>query len=202
MNTVDQISNKLSSYRDKNKEVALAREKKYRSSQRAKELSAIRYKRWKEKNKETNLLYQKQYGKENRTNLSLYQKEYREKNKEILRVYRRNYRQNRLKTDQLFKIQDKFRLAVLNAFKRIGKNKTFETQTLLGCSFQEAKAHIESLWTEGMNWENHSIHGWHIDHIRPISSFKEHELHLMNHITNLQPLWAAENYTKSGKFNE
>ena len=42
-----------------------------------------------------------------------------------------------------------------------------------------------------MSWKNHG--DWHIDHIRPVASFKEDELYLMNHISNLQPLWAEEN---------
>ena len=46
-----------------------------------------------------------------------------------------------------------------------------------------------------MYWENHGE--WHIDHIRPVSSFTEKDMHLMNHISNLQPLWAEDNLLKS-----
>jgi hypothetical protein len=86
------------------------------------------------------------------------------------------------------------------AFRRIGKNKPTNTLKLLGCSWKEAKAHIESLWQEGMSWENHGVRGWHIDHVRPVSSFGEDELHLMNRIQNLQPLWAKDNISKSNKY--
>ena len=50
-----------------------------------------------------------------------------------------------------------------------------------------------------MSWENHGK--WHIDHIRPVADFKEDELHLMNHISNLQPLWADENYSKTDRLD-
>lgn len=108
-------------------------------------------------------------------------------------------RERRLKTDPLYASKCILRRAVTHAFKRIGKNKPANTQTLLGCDWEHAKAHIESLFKEGMTWDNHGMYGWHIDHIRPVSSFKEDEIHLMNHISNLQPLWADENWEKGSK---
>jgi len=51
-----------------------------------------------------------------------------------------------------------------------------------------------------MSWENHSIHGWHIDHIIPLSSANNKEdLYKLCHYTNLQPLWAKDNLLKSNK---
>ena len=51
-----------------------------------------------------------------------------------------------------------------------------------------------------MSWENHGIHGWHIDHIIPLSSGKtEDEILELFHYTNLQPLWAVDNLKKGGK---
>ena len=102
-------------------------------------------------------------------------------------------------SDPLFAAKTKLRSAVRAAFKRIGSNKPTNTETLLGCSWEEAKAHFEKLFTEGMSWANHGE--WHIDHIQPVSDWKEDELHLMNHITNLQPLWASENRKKSDSFS-
>jgi hypothetical protein len=52
-----------------------------------------------------------------------------------------------------------------------------------------------------MTWENHGVHGWHIDHIIPLSSAKD-DIELLKklcHYTNLQPLWAEENRIKSNK---
>ena len=103
--------------------------------------------------------------------------------------------------------ENKLRSAVSNAFKRIRQNKPTDTLDLLGCTWEEAKAHIENLFQEGMTWENHGRGEgkWQIDHIRPVASFKgasEEELKQMNHISNLQPLWAADNRSKSDKWEE
>jgi hypothetical protein len=51
-----------------------------------------------------------------------------------------------------------------------------------------------------MSWDNWGTHGWHIDHIIPLSSFDltDREQFLKAcHYTNLQPLWAADNIRKS-----
>ena len=105
------------------------------------------------------------------------------------------------------KPKNKLRNAVRTAFKRIGQNKPTDTLNLLGCTWEEAKAHFERLFLEGMTWENHGRGEgkWQIDHIRPVASFKgasEEELKRMNHISNLQPLWTADNLSKSDKWDE
>jgi len=49
------------------------------------------------------------------------------------------------------------------------------------------------------NW-SHS--GWHIDHIVPLAHFNlsdKEQLMKACHYTNLQPLWAEENFRKSRK---
>ena len=102
--------------------------------------------------------------------------------------------------------ENKLRSAVSMAFKKIGQNKPTDTLALLGCTWEEAKAHFESLFLEGMTWENHGRGEgkWQIDHIRPVASFKgasEEELKQMNHISNLQPLWAIDNVKKGDKWD-
>ena len=133
-------------------------------------------------------------------------KDYKNRNKEKIAEYRKIYNKQRYKarmqTEPLFCAKEKLRSAVRSAFQRIKKNKPANTEKLLGCSWEEAKAVIESLWTEGMSWENHGKepHCWQIDHIRPVASFKEDELDQMNLISNLQPLWIKDNLTKKDKY--
>lgn len=166
--------------------------------------------------------YRKNYNKKHRKRLNEYQKNYNKnpnngkkannsgnsykkwaaKNKEKVNALHKKWQHKQLKTNPLFKITQKLRGAVTRAFKRIGLNKPCNTQTLLGCSYEEAKAHIEFLFQEGMTWENHGVHTWHIDHIRPVSTFGPDEIYLINHISNLQPLWAKENIAKSNKYNK
>lgn len=74
----------------------------------------------------------------------------------------------------------------------------------LGCTANGLKAHIESLWLEGMSWENYSHKGWHIDHIRPMAMFNLKDKDQFNecaHYTNLQPLWAKDNFTKNSIYD-
>lgn len=73
---------------------------------------------------------------------------------------------------------------------------------LVGYSVGELKIHLESMFKDGMSWDNYGE--WHIDHIIPKSVFNYKK---PNHIAfkkcwgleNLQPLWAKENYIKSNK---
>jgi hypothetical protein len=61
------------------------------------------------------------------------------------------------------------------------------------CSLEELKSHLEKQFKQGMTWSNHSLKGWHVDHIIPLSSAKSiKELEKLSHYTNLQPLWAKE----------
>jgi hypothetical protein len=59
---------------------------------------------------------------------------------------------------------------------------------------------MESLFLEGMSWDNYGK--WHIDHIRPCSSFDlsdtEQQKICFNY-KNLQPLWAEDNLRKGAK---
>lgn len=68
--------------------------------------------------------------------------------------------------------------------------KTQNTLEILGYSATELKHHLESLFTDCMSWNNYGE--WHIDHIKPLSSF---ELgtppSIVNALSNLQPLWAT-----------
>lgn len=68
----------------------------------------------------------------------------------------------------------------------------------LGCSYWQAKQHIERQWKRGMSWDNHGT-AWEIDHIVPASRFDVNDPMQrlqMCHFTNLQPLWRRENRRK------
>jgi len=70
---------------------------------------------------------------------------------------------------------------------------------LLGCTVPELKDYLEKTFRPGMDWNNWTHKGWHIDHKL---AFKNFDLsiaeHLANacHFSNLQPLWAVENTSK------
>lgn len=86
-----------------------------------------------------------------------------------------------------------------------GRRKTIKTTELLGCTRNEFRTHIESQFRDGMTWGNYGKLGWHIDHIRPCASFDltdPEQQRLCYHYTNLQPLWAEENHSKGGRWQE
>ena len=101
------------------------------------------------------------------------------------------------KTNLKYKLKNVIRNRLRIALK--GNTKNSKTLEILGCSLPEFKTYIESKFQPGMTWNNWTINGWHIDHIRPLDSFdltKEEELAIACHYTNMQPLWATENRQK------
>jgi hypothetical protein len=108
------------------------------------------------------------------------------------------YEANRLKTDPFFALIRRIRRLVLAAITNQGYSKKSRTHEILGCSFEEFKAHIENQFIEGMGWHNRNE--WHLDHKYPVSkAIDEAHLLLLNHYTNFQPLWAADNIRKGNK---
>jgi hypothetical protein len=60
---------------------------------------------------------------------------------------------------------------------------------------------LESLFVPGMGWDNRKE--WHIDHIRPIKSFLDSgitDVEIINHPSNLRPLWAKDNLAKGSSY--
>jgi len=109
------------------------------------------------------------------------------------------------------KIIRKIGMRVRNRLKMALKrnSKKGGTLELLGCSIEFLKGYLELQFKTGMTWENYGggyngkgMKEWHIDHIRPCSSFdlnNTNEQRKCFHYTNLQPLWAKENWDKHHK---
>ena len=82
-----------------------------------------------------------------------------------------------------------------------GKVKVGKTAVLLGCDTSQLRAHLESKFKPGMSWDNYGQ--WHVDHIKPCVKFDlsdPAQQRACFHYTNLQPLWASENLSKSGSY--
>jgi len=147
-----------------------------------------RKKNYREENKER----QKQYYQKNKERINERRNQYREENKE--RINQRN--KQRMLTDPLYKLKCYLSKRTTHAFKRKSYRKTSKTAEMLGVPYEIAFAHIERQFTKGMTWENYGE--WHIDHIIPLASAEtESELIKLCHYTNLQPLWAKDNISKS-----
>ena len=112
------------------------------------------------------------------------------KNKEIRNNWRREYRKNKIPIR--CKLLERLRKSLGKNLKR--NSKAQSTKDLLGCSIDYFKSYIESKFTSGMTWENYGYNGWHLDHIKPCSSFDLTDIDQQKicfHYTNLQPLWAT-----------
>ena len=74
----------------------------------------------------------------------------------------------------------------------------------VGLTTIQYREYIESLWTEGMSWDNYG-HGegkWTIDHIRPKNFFDltDPELYRKcSYYTNTQPMWFVDNLAKGDR---
>lgn len=178
-----------------------------------------RNKKWREDNKDYFNEYDKKYREDNKDKILLKKKEYRNKNPNKNKEWREKnpdkvneYRSKYLKSDKCkehrrswYKSIKKRKPYVLawrsilsNSLKRLNNKKDSETIELLGYSAIELKEHLESLFLEGMSWDNYGE--WHIDHIKMVSDFeKDTPLCVVNSLDNLRPLWAKDNCSR--KFN-
>lgn len=110
----------------------------------------------------------------------------------------RRYRFNRRRKDIQYCLAERLRATMRRALSRQFVRKSRRTFDLIGCTPEELKAHLQSQFLDGMDWGNR--HLWHIDHIRPLSSFDLRDLKEQLkafHYSNLQPLWAEDNHRKS-----
>lgn len=136
-------------------------------------------------------------------------KNYQQLNKNIFKKANTKYRINNLdkvnlrskikrKQNLNFKLSTNLRNRLNDALKN--NFKSGSALNLLGCSIQELKIHLEKQFKPGMNWSNHSLKGWHIDHIKPCAKFdlsNPKEQAKCFHYSNLQPLWAKDNISKN-----
>jgi len=120
--------------------------------------------------------------------------------------YMKNYVKMRTKTDINFRLKRSLRGRLWKALK--GKRKPASVTRSMSCSIPKLRLYLESKFynrketNEKMTWENYSYTGWHLDHIIPLSSFdltNKEEFLKAAHYTNLQPLWAEDNYSKGSK---
>lgn len=127
-----------------------------------------------------------------------YRKSYYQLHKdEISKNNYKNYKRKLFK-DTNYKIRCYLTTRIYKALK--GYHKSKSTIKLLGCSIEFFKEHLSKQFKKGMSWYNYGK--WHIDHIIPCCKFnlsKPSEQLKCFHYTNLQPLWAEENLSKSGK---
>ena len=130
---------------------------------------------------------------------------WRKENREIYLEKKRKWNRHLYENNINYKLGTLLRTRIWSSLKNQGLKKKDSTMSLVGCSKEELIKHLESQFKEGMSWENWSLNGWHIDHIRPVSSFDLSDPAQVKecfHFSNLQPLWAIENLKKSDSWDE
>jgi hypothetical protein len=124
---------------------------------------------------------------------------YELENSDKIRERKRRYVKNRRDSDVNFRIAFNIRARVSRALSlNFKKTSTIKS---LGCSIEQLKKYLESQFQPGMSWNNYGK--WHIDHIRPLSSFDltcVKQFKQACHHANLQPLWARDNLCKGSKY--
>lgn len=129
------------------------------------------------------------------------QKAYAKAHRKELSAKDVEYRKRRKQHDHAFRVVTNLRNRVYSAVARAQQGKkTVSGAKLLGCTPEFFVKYLEDQFLPGMSWENYGLHGWHVDHIRPVASFADPEDPACWHYTNHQPLWAKDNLLKSDKW--
>lgn len=141
--------------------------------------------------------------------INIYSKNRYSPEKEHLRYLKRKpqilrnnliWESNKYKNDMLFRLKKNLKNRFKEFLRNIKGGKKIKFSKMLGCEDYVFKGHIESNFSEFMNWDNYGNFGWHIDHIIPISFFDlKNEIHqkICNNYQNLRPLDAVLNLKKS-----
>lgn len=174
-----------------NKESENKRRIKYKNANREKDresarLYAIRHPDRKKKAREV-------YNAKNREELARRQRVWRKNNPQYSNYYAKKKRQE----DPCYRAIKNFRTRLTKFGSRArAKTKSPRFEFYFGCSPEFYIKHIEYQFTEGMSWDNYKE--WQIDHILPLSlGNNEQDWVMLNHYTNLRPMWAVENTSKS-----
>jgi hypothetical protein len=173
MTTHSQTYEKYHEYYLKNKENILSKNKEYRLKHKS-ELKQTAKKKYLD-NKEEILVKNKKWAKNNKEYFSM-----------------------KWKTDSNWRLRSNISNRLRSALRVNNVKKSNKTLELISCSISDLKKHLENQFKDNMTWENYGK--WHIDHIIPISHFNLNNLNEQKkcfHYSNLQPLWAYDNLSKS-----
>lgn len=174
-------------------------------SQSRKKQKAKYDKTYRHNNKERIQKYQKYWKQKNKDKVLEYQRKYRDKYKDKVNAKAAKYMSKRLEGNITVKLAHNIRKRL---YKAVKYNRRYSSITMLGCSIEHLKKYLEDKFYkhpdtgEMMTWKNYGK--WHIDHIKPLISFNltdENQLRQACHYTNLQPLWAKENISKGGNYD-
>lgn len=131
------------------------------------------------------------------------QREKRQANLEERRARELIYNRERRKIPEV-RIKSALRARLCTILKRSNGSRSSKMVEIIGCTMPFLRSYLESLWKDGMCWQNYGFGRghWVIDHIVPCDNFNlldPEQQKLCFHYSNLRPLWWEENAAKSNK---
>ncbi len=199
----DKVIKRQKSYRENNKEIISEIKKQWYGKHR--DVVNKKHKIYRENNKERMVFLKNRWLKKNIEYASAKRKKRYDENRESIIRKTTEYQRKKRLSDPSYRIIGILRVRLRLALKANNAVKSSKTLDIIGCTAIELKEYIKKQFTEGMSWDNYGVHGWHIDHIRPCSSFDLNDPEQQKvcfHFSNLQPLWANDNLTKSSKWEK
>ena len=214
-------------YREKNKEKIAKKNKAWQKANKDKraasarkhyhankEVCAERNLAWRQANPDKCSQHRKKYYKSHKAESSASNRKWVCKNRDKVSGYSKKWYLNNKQSaiaasnawDKRQKEKDptyRFLCALRNRMSTclLGKYKTGSAVRDMGCTGQQARDHLESLFDDHMTWENYGTY-WHVDHIYPLNAANIEdriEFLAVNNWRNLQPLEKVENIRKKDK---
>lgn len=114
--------------------------------------------------------------------------------------YERDWQRHKRATDPGFRVSAHMRVLMHRALE--GKKAGRSWRSFVPYTLEALMAHLERQFLPGMSWGNKGE--WHIDHVRPLSSFKfqgpeDAEFQAAWALSNLRPLWGIDNIRKQAR---
>jgi len=203
----------------RNKEAIRIRHKQYRLEHLEEE--KIRRIRYQQDHKQSLYEARKEWKKNNPDKLKASRAKYRRKHKEAITAYNKSWaatnvdkvrairRKAMAKKNATIKgnLNNRMRTAMGQSLSEVKDNKNGRSwESLVGYTVHHLRAHLESLFTEGMSWELFLTGAIAIDHIIPLVFFifdspSDAEFQYCWSLYNLRPLWKKANLEKHDKLD-
>ncbi len=134
-----------------------------------------------------------------------YQRTYNRLNRERIAERSNKWQRNKRAINPTYRLCENMSSGIWQSLKNGKSGRKWEV--LVGYTSRQLIAHLESQFQLGMTWGNYGKFGWHVDHIRPISSFsfispEESAFLECWALSNLRPLWWDENIRKKDRILE
>ena len=160
------------------------------------------------KRNQKNYLANQEERKENQRKYNLVNKDKRKEYNQLPHIKEKNnqYKKKISRITPERHLATNMRCSISMRIREINSKKDQKTLDIIGLnSWEDFKNHIECQFTEGMNWGNYGNKietDWSIDHILPISlAITLEDVKILNHYTNLRPMWHLDNIKKRDKLD-